>query len=523
MKQILITMAALVVGCTMSFAQIRMGQRNGRSSESHPSLLEDGRVVTDEGKANGGGPGGRGGMGVDKSKDSVLTALKQETLTKFQQFTFEDAETGKTLTYNLCFPKDYDASKQYPMLMFIGDASTVGDPQRPLTQGYGALEFASDRDQTTHPSFVLVPSYSAVCVDDDFNTNDEVEMTIRLIQHLCKQYPIDQRRLYTTGQSMGGMMSFYFNIAHPHFFAASLFVGSQWDTSKMASFAGNKFFYIVGGGDTKASKGMADLAQVLKENNAQMDSASWSAKLPQDEQEKLVKQMLTSENNIHFISFTPGSVLAEEGKGMEHMESFDYAYKLQSVRDWLFEQTLDGQELCNPTIKSMMERRSIRKYLDKPVEHEKLQQIALCGINAPSGMNAQPWEIRIVEDPKFITELTEIYKKANPEHVKRDAGFKNMFRNAPNIICVATPKGRGQLDAGMLGENMMLAAQSLGLGTCCLGGPVRFLLSNENCKPYIDRLGFSEGYELLYILAVGYPDEQPAAKPRDAEKIKFIK
>jgi len=179
MKRIfLMTMAALVVGCTMSFAQIRMGQRNG------------------------GGPGGRGGMGVDKSKDSVLTALKQETLTKFQQLTFEDAETGKTLTYNLCFPKDYDASKQYPMLMFIGDASTVGDPQRPLTQGYGALEFASDRDQTTHPSFVLVPSYSAVCVDDDFNTNDEVEMTIRLIQHLCKQYPIDQRRLYTTGQSM---------------------------------------------------------------------------------------------------------------------------------------------------------------------------------------------------------------------------------------------------------------------------------------------------------------------------------
>ena len=138
-------------------------------------------------------------------------------------------------------------------------------------------------------------------------------------------------------------MSFYFNIAHPCFFAASLFVGSQWDTSKMASFVGNKFFYIVGGGDTKASKGMADLANVLKENNARMDSASWSAKLPQEEQEQRVRQMLTSGNNIHLISFTPGSVLAEEGKGMEHMESFDYAYKLQTVRDWLFEQTLDDR------------------------------------------------------------------------------------------------------------------------------------------------------------------------------------
>ncbi len=177
----------------------------------------------------------------------------------------------------------------------------------------------------------------------------------------------------------------------------------------------------------------------------------------------------------------------------------------------------------NATINSMMERRSIRKYKDTPVEHAKLEQIALCGINAPSGMNQQPWEIRVVEDYSFIQELTDIYKKTHAEEVNRDAGFKNMFRNAPNIICVATPKGRGQLDAGMLAENMMVAAQSLGLGTCCLGGPVRFLLSSPDAKPYLDRLGFSPDFELLYILAVGYPDEFPDAKPRDAAKVKYIK
>lgn len=184
----------------------------------------------------------------------------------------------------------------------------------------------------------------------------------------------------------------------------------------------------------------------------------------------------------------------------------------------------DGAEKCqNSTISTMMERRSIRKYQDRPVEHEKLEQIAICGINAPSGVNRQPWEVRVVEDPKFISELTEIYKKENAEQVKNDPDFKNMFRNAPNIICVATPKGSGELDAGMLAENMMLAAQAMGLGTCCLGGPVRFMKGNEQCKPYIDRLDFSEGYELLYILAVGYPDEKPAAKPRKTEKIQYIK
>jgi len=185
--------------------------------------------------------------------------------------------------------------------------------------------------------------------------------------------------------------------------------------------------------------------------------------------------------------------------------------------------TACAQTETNAVIDNMMARRSIRQYLDKPVEHAKLEQIAICGINAPSGMNQQPWEISIVEDYQFIQALTDIYKKANPEQVKRDKNFKNMFRNAPNLICVATPKGRGQLDAGMLAENMMLAAQSLGLGTCCLGGPVRFLNASEESKPYLKKLGFSEGYELLYILAIGYPDEQPDAKPRDKSKIKYVK
>ena len=178
----------------------------------------------------------------------------------------------------------------------------------------------------------------------------------------------------------------------------------------------------------------------------------------------------------------------------------------------------------NPVLSSIMARRSIRKYLDKPVEHEKLEVIVRAGINAPSGVNRQPWIVRVVEDQKLIADVTEVYKQENAEQVKRDKGFKNMFRNAPNIICVCTPaNGGGELDAGLLGENIMLAAQSMGLGTCCLGGPVRFLLSNEKCKFFFDRLDIPADYKLNYIIAIGYPDEQPDAKPRDASKVKFIK
>lgn len=185
-----------------------------------------------------------------------------------------------------------------------------------------------------------------------------------------------------------------------------------------------------------------------------------------------------------------------------------------------------AQSCCqknNAVIETIMSRRSIRKYLAKPVEHEKLALIAKCGIYAPNGMNQQPWAVRVVENQDFIKGTTEIFKKENPEQVKRDANFKNMYRNAPNIIVVATPKDRGQVDAGLMGENMMLAAKSLGLGTCCLGGPVRFLQSSEACKPYLAKLNLPEGYEICYILAVGYPDEAPEARPRDEGKIEFIK
>jgi nitroreductase len=98
-----------------------------------------------------------------------------------------------------------------------------------------------------------------------------------------------------------------------------------------------------------------------------------------------------------------------------------------------------------------------------------------------------------------------------------------MCRNSPNLICVCAPAdGKFDLDAGLMGENMMLAAQSLGLGTCIQTGPVRALTTDERAKAFRDRLDIPADYKLNYILAVGYPNEQPDAKPRDASKVKYI-
>ena len=85
--------------------------------------------------------------------------------------------------------------------------------------------------------------------------------------------------------------------------------------------------------------GMRDLAKVLKENDARVDSASWSAKLPTSEQEKLAEELIAHGGNINFIKWEAGSVLPETGRAMEHMASFDYGYKIAAVRDWLFRQS----------------------------------------------------------------------------------------------------------------------------------------------------------------------------------------
>ena len=179
-----------------------------------------------------------------------------------------------------------------------------------------------------------------------------------------------------------------------------------------------------------------------------------------------------------------------------------------------------------PVIDAIMARRSIRQYKETPVPRELLQQIAECGVNAPNAMNKQEWEVRILDDANYMNEVTELMKQEMPQFVNSDApGFRNAFRNAMALIAVACPDdehGMTLINVGLMGENMCLAAQELGLGTCIMAAPSIFMNSSASAKPYLDKLGFTPGYKLRYFLAVGYPDEAPAAKPRDLGKIKFV-
>ena len=180
----------------------------------------------------------------------------------------------------------------------------------------------------------------------------------------------------------------------------------------------------------------------------------------------------------------------------------------------------------NAVVDAIMARRSIRHYTDTPVSRDTLEILAKCGINAPNARNLQEWAVRIVDSKDYLEGATEVMKAGMPAIANQDdPKFRNGFRNATAVIFVAAPEDpSGMLDVnvGALCENICVAAQSMGLGSVIMGGPIMFLSNTPEAKPYLDRLNLPEGYRLRICVGVGYPDETPDAKPRDESKVMFV-
>lgn len=179
-----------------------------------------------------------------------------------------------------------------------------------------------------------------------------------------------------------------------------------------------------------------------------------------------------------------------------------------------------AQTDTNKVVENIMARRSIRKYKAEPVSREILTQIMECGINAPNGQNKQSWEVRIVDNPQLLGEMSQAMADSH-----QDSEFaKGCFRGAPVMVFIARDLSYdfSAYDCALMAQNMMLSAWSMGVGSICLGSPVRFLTDNELCKPYVEKLNFSDGYELALCVGLGYADESPDAKPRDMGKVTFV-
>lgn len=279
---------------------------------------------------------------IDSSSD--VDGILKNVEDKFEQKTFNDSKTGLEIPYNIYLPDNYDKNKNYPLVVFIADSSLVGKGEKAsLEQGLGGIIWANDSKNSKEECIVLVPTYSDVIIDD-MQGNEKSEYlnaTKNLIDNVSTSYSVDANRIYGTGQSMGGMTILYLASQYPDLFAAEMFVSCQWDINELSNLDSQKFFYIVSEGDQKASTGQKEVKQMLDNKSVKYEVLDGIDAQSGDNDNK-INEMIGKNSNINFISFKQGTLTGNStdnkmGAG-EHMASFDYAYNLEPVRDWLFKQ-----------------------------------------------------------------------------------------------------------------------------------------------------------------------------------------
>lgn len=185
-------------------------------------------------------------------------------------------------------------------------------------------------------------------------------------------------------------------------------------------------------------------------------------------------------------------------------------------------------------IELIKSRRSIRKYLDKPLSKEIIDKLVEAAGWAPSGMNEQPWGFIIVEDKSLIKELSDraipYIKKLIEQNPKKLIRYKrrmavknfNIFYNAPCVIMVLGRKDSFSYenDCAMAAQNLMLEARSIGIGSCWIG----MMKVLENDEWFRKKFEIPDNYSIVAPLALGYFDQKdvPVIERKPVEIFKWF-
>ena len=176
--------------------------------------------------------------------------------------------------------------------------------------------------------------------------------------------------------------------------------------------------------------------------------------------------------------------------------------------------------MSNEVLKTMLTRTSVKKYKSEEVPFDLLEKIIEAGIYAPSGKNWQAPIILAVTNKEVRNQLS----KLNAKILGVGEDF-DPFYNAPVVLVVLADKARNTYvyDGSLAMENMMLAATSLGLGSCWIHRAKEMFELPEG-KEILKNLGIEGEYEGIGNCIIGYPDgEFPPVKPRKENRVYYIK
>ncbi len=160
------------------------------------------------------------------------------------------------------------------------------------------------------------------------------------------------------------------------------------------------------------------------------------------------------------------------------------------------------QNLTNPVIQNILNRRSIRRFTDKKIPEEILDMLVKAGYHAPSGHNLQTWRFTVIQKPEHISSLKETVR---PVCQKREVHFYG-FENPACLILVSNDRRNddGIQDASAAAQNIMLAAASYGIGSVWLN-PLMTICDEPEIRIMLDSYTIPKEHIVWAMIALGYP------------------
>jgi len=156
----------------------------------------------------------------------------------------------------------------------------------------------------------------------------------------------------------------------------------------------------------------------------------------------------------------------------------------------------------NETLETMWRRRSVRKYRGDPIPDEHLHLVLEAARRAPTGANRQNWRMLVVADPALRQQTAEA------------CNGQLWMADAPLILCLVTLPGEGKVNGTIVLDHAILAATSLGYGTCWIGA-----YNSEKVKAV---LNIPEDHGIVCLTPVGLAAEVPNARSRKAPAELFM-
>lgn len=180
------------------------------------------------------------------------------------------------------------------------------------------------------------------------------------------------------------------------------------------------------------------------------------------------------------------------------------------------------------TLKNIAERNTCRDFAGTPLTDSQIEDLVNAALAAPSARNLQPWHVIVLKDKALIDELDDEGMKILGAEEDKSTYETMMARggkllyNAPCMFIILSDGSKwGTLDSGILCQTVVLAAQSLGLGSCIVG-MAGVPINGPRSEEFRKRFKFPEGYDFSIGVLIGEANSGKEPHEHDRSKVTYI-